>query len=181
MCACRAASSSFSFVCASLRYWTSFASRSLTSAILLSSLIAGEQSAYPSDSGENGCSESPPGGGGEPRWAGTLGGLAYRGLRLQPHRSGRERLHAQVAPGEALAHQRGQAEGDRGGDLDRLQDDAVGQGIRSRDAEALVEDADDRELEDADVRRRRRHDRGHVAREQARGGRADRDPMVETE
>ena len=76
-------------------------------------------------------------------------------LRLQPHRRGGERLHAQVAPGQALADQRRQAEGDRGGDLDRLQDHAVGERVGGADPPAGVEDADHGELEDADVRRGR--------------------------
>ena len=60
---------------------------------------------------------------------GLAGGAARRRLRLQPHRRGGERLDAQVAPGEALADQRGQAEDDGGGDLDRLEDDAVGERV----------------------------------------------------
>ena len=67
---------------------------------------------------------------------GLAGGAARRRLRLQPHRRGGERLDAQVAPGEALADQRRQAEDDGGGDLDRLQDDAVGEGVGVADPPA---------------------------------------------
>ena len=52
---------------------------------------------------------------------------------LEPNRRSREGLHAQVAPGEALADQRGQAERDRGGDLDRLQDHPVGERVGGAD------------------------------------------------
>ena len=80
------------------------------------------------------------------------------------------RRSLQVRP---FADQGRQAEGDRGGDLDRLQDHAVGEGVRGADAEAGVQDADHGELEDADVRGRRRHDRGHVDGEEDGGGGAD--------
>ena len=59
-------------------------------------------------------------------------------VRIEVHRGGGDRLHAQVAPGEALADQGGQAEHHGGGDLDALQDHAVGEGVGGRDPEAGV-------------------------------------------
>ena len=76
---------------------------------------------------------------------------AVAGLGAEADGRGREGLHAEIAPGEALANQGRQAERHRGGDLDGLQDDAVGEGVGGADAEAGVEDADHGELEDADV------------------------------
>ena len=81
---------------------------------------------------------------------------ASSGLWLEMHRRRGKRLHPQVAPGRALADQGRQAEGDSGRDLDRLQDDAVGESVSGPDPEAGMEDADDRELKDADVGRGRR-------------------------
>jgi DegV family protein with EDD domain len=57
--------------------------------------------------------------------------------------------------------------------IERLQDHAVGERVRRADAEAGVQDADHRELEYADVRRCRRHDRSDVDGEEDGGSGAD--------
>ena len=72
------------------------------------------------------------------RWAWSVSPTCRAGAasaRAAPERS--ESLHPEVAPGEALADQRRQAERDRGGDLDRLQDDAVGEGVGGADAKPV--------------------------------------------
>ena len=102
-------------------------------------------------------------------------------LRLEMHRRRGERLHPQVTPGQALADEGRQAEGHRGGDLDGLQDDAVSEGVGGADVETGVEDTDHGQLEDADVRRGHRHDRGDVDREEDRGGGANARLVVEAE
>ena len=84
-----------------------------------------------------------------------------------------QRPQPDLAPGHALLDQRRGAEDDGGGDLDGLQDDPVGEGVRVADAVGAVEDEDARGLEDADVRRGERQDRRDVDREQHRGRRAE--------
>ena len=107
-------------------------------------------------------------------------GTARRAVVWAPGGPGRSKsLDPQVAPGQALADQGRQAEGDGGRDLDRLQDHAVGEGVGGADPEPGVQDADHGELEDADVGGRRRHDGGHVDGEEDRGGGADAGLAVE--
>ena len=107
--------------------------------------------------------------------------LALARVWLQARGRGGEGAQAHVRPGDALADQRRDAEGDGGRDLDRLEDDAVGERVGGGDVEALGEHADHGELEDPDVRRGGGDDRGDVDREQDRGGGADADLVVEAE
>ena len=86
-----------------------------------------------------------------------------------------QRAQPQVLPGHALAHERGHAHRQRGGDLDRLEDDPVGEGVGLADAVGR-QHRHAGGLEDAEVRRRGRQRRGDVDREQHRGGRADARP-----
>ena len=75
----------------------------------------------------------------------------------------------------------GRPNSDRGRDLDRLQDDPVAERRGGRHAVGAGQHRDDGELEDADVRRRRRQHGGHVDREQHRGRRADAGAAVEVQ
>ena len=86
--------------------------------------------------------------------------------------SARRRMSYQVMPSRTSA---GRPSADRGRDLDRLEDHAVGERVGLADPEAGRQDADHGELEDADVGRRRRDDGGDVDREQHRCGAADPD------
>src|SRR3954471_2944014 len=56
---------------------------------------------------------------------GGLGGVARPGRKT--HRRSAKRAQAHIRPREALADERRQAQCEGGGDLDRLQDDAVGE------------------------------------------------------
>src|SRR6187200_991923 len=88
--------------------------------------------------------------------------LVRLGDRAEADRSGADRPQADVGPAHALADEGRDAERDGGCDLDGLEDHAVGERVGGGDAVAGREDADHGELEDSDVRWRRRDDRGDV-------------------
>ena len=99
--------------------------------------------------------------------------------RLRQRRRARRELdgrrgqcaHAHVTPRDAFPDQGGQAEHDRGHDLDRLQDDPVAQRGRGRNAVPARQHGQHRQLEDTHVRRSGREHRGDVDREEhGRGG-----------
>ena len=88
--------------------------------------------------------------------------IKYRPIRAvdgrELHRRGVHRPQPDVAPGHALLHERGRAHDHGGRDLDRLQDDPVGERVGRADAVG-AEHRDARGLEDAEVRRRGRERR----------------------
>ena len=104
-----------------------------------------------------------------------------RRQRAQLHRRAGHRAQAHVLPGEALGDQRGDAHQHRRGELDDLQDDAVGERVGGGDVVGAGEHGHACRLEDADVGRGGGDHRGDVDGEQHRRGAGDPDAAVEAE